>query len=252
MQKVPGRFDQGLAQGMSELLDGCQVLMAHGLYLRRLECKQLASRGWVLAYCPLSQLQFGFLSPLPTWLEAQGEWALGTDCVASNDALDVQRELPLVGGAAALSTSFSSERVTHLMGVGSADEVERNRKRSLRGFDTSAPESLLRAAWGGTLAPLEGGRPCGILPGALANLLVLDPNHPTLFPGEDLPRALAYGSTALAISWTVLAGKRIGQKDGLQRAILDSPEYRDALSEARKRRDELFARARIAPARSTS
>src|SRR5690606_32206526 len=103
------RFRRGMAREMSECLEGCRVLFAHGLHLSDADCLALADIGWVLAYCPFSQLQFGFLGPFTSWHRAGGAWVLGTDCVACNDALDVQRELPLLGGEAALLAGFSKD-----------------------------------------------------------------------------------------------------------------------------------------------
>lgn len=245
MSAAENRFVGGIAREIANTLEDCPVLMAHGLYLRRIECQELASLDWVLAYCPFSQLQFGFLSPLSAWLDAGGAFAIGTDCVASNDALDVQRELGVIGGDAALHASFSSERRTYLMGVDEFASVESKRKRQLGGVDTTTPSALLSAALGQSLGRLVPGRTSGMKPGAVANFLILDPDHPTLFPGEDLARTMAYGSTTGAISWMVAAGKRIGRDGGLVRAVLDSDEYRASLIEARRRRVELFERARI-------
>ena len=97
MEAGDSRFRRGMAIELSHLLAECRVLFAHGLHLSDADCALLAERGWVMAYCPFSQLQFGFLGPLASWRRAGGAWVLGTDCVASNDALDVQRELALLG-----------------------------------------------------------------------------------------------------------------------------------------------------------
>lgn len=247
------RFRHGMAREMSERLEGCRVLVAHGLHLSHADCSLLASSGWVLAYCPFSQLQFGFLGPLASWQEAGGAWAIGTDCVASNDALDVQRELPLIGGYAALQTSFSAERASLLMqsSLAASSQAEAARKKYLQAHELAEPEVLLRGACG---VPLHSwaGFGTGLRRGSLANFLVLDPNHPTLFPGDDLLRTMAYGSTAQAIRWCAIGGKIRGMRDGLLRDVLACAEYREALSEVRRRRDELFERAKIPRAPSIS
>jgi cytosine/adenosine deaminase-related metal-dependent hydrolase len=234
-----------------EALGEATVLMAHGLYLTDKDCARLASAGWVLAYCPLSQLQFGFLSPLSPWLEAGGRWAIGTDCVASNDALDLQRELPLVGGNAALRASVSNERRQYAASGGgqAALDLEERRRQLLAESSIAKPEILLRAAWGADLCSLRA-VPFGLAKGALANFLVLDPDHPSLFPGDDLARVLAYGATSSAIDWMVVGGQRMGHEgQGLKHAILDSDAFRQTITEARRRREELFERAKIGQAR---
>jgi cytosine/adenosine deaminase-related metal-dependent hydrolase len=197
-------------------------------------------------------MQFGFLSPFGPWLDAGGRWALGTDCVASNDALDVQRELTLVAGQASLEASFSKERERFVHSGGEAEAVESVRKNLLANKSIGGAGALLRGAWGLDLGPLEGGRVRGLVEGALANFLVLAPSHPALFPGDDLARSLAYGSTSGAIEWAVVAGKRRGERSGLQAEVLGSAEYKETLSEAGRRRGELFERAKMTGAPPTS
>ncbi len=227
-------------------LDGCSVLIAHGLHLGREAIQRCVSRDWVLAYCPLSQLQFGFLGPAACWLELGGRLALGTDCVASNDALDVQRELPVLAGDAALRASFSPQR-SQLLSLGRAEDslnVERARKEQLSRLDTSDPDLLLRAADGRPFASL------GTWPvaapfevGSLANILVLDSEHPSLFAAQDLKRALAYGSTQGAIKWGVVGGRIVGRKRGWRNEWIDTDDYREVRKEALRRRVELLERA---------
>lgn len=237
---------------LSATFSGCPVLMAHGLYLTDAECSELARAGWVLAYCPYSQLQFGILSPFASWLGASGRFVVGTDCVASNDALDPQRELPLVAGEAALGASFSRPRRAHRAGDGLAlVQQEQARRDALERITVADPHRLLQAAYGWGLDDRTGCKP-GIQVDGWANLLVLDARHPTLFPGDDLVRTLAYGSTHGAIKWCVVAGQVRGHRHGLTAEILESDVYRETLSEARARRDELFERARNLAAPSSS
>jgi 5-methylthioadenosine/S-adenosylhomocysteine deaminase len=237
------RFESGLSEVVTERLRGANVLLAHGLYLTDAEVHELAALGSVLAYCPYSQLQFGFLGPLSAWLRAGGRFTVGTDCVASNDALDVQRELALVGGEPALRASFCAEREAFAASGKSelVSEVERRRIALTESHDIGAPERLLDALFGFHLETLTG-IPSGISAGAFAHLLVLDPNHPALYPGDDLARTLAYGSTSGAISFSVMAGSLRGASDGLARTLLDTDLYRDTLTEARRRRAELLSR----------
>lgn len=248
-----GEGREGIANLLISTFSQVPLLVAHGLHFSAEECAKLAQHEAVLAYCPYSQLQFGVLSPFSSWLEGGGKWVLGTDCVASNDALDVQRELALVGGNAALRASFSSER-ERLVAGGGADasaEVEAVRKSLLEAPGCADPHCLLEAAWGLPLSGWSAGsRALGV--GSLANFLVLDEHHPALFPGDDMLRTLAYGSTAGAIKWSCTGGRLCGLKDGLARELLNSAEYRDGLDECVRRRDELFARAKMSPVRSSS
>ena len=238
-----GRFPGGLSEVVLGRLGGAKVVVAHGLYLDDTEVGKLASAGCVLAYCPYSQLQFGFLSPLAAWLRAGGGWSLGTDCVASNDALDVQRELALVGGEASLFASFSEERqgFASFGSLKAARATEARRITLLGQTDIAEPDRLLDGLFGWYLEALTG-IPSGIKEGGWAHLLVLDPDHPALYPGDDLARTVAYGSTSGAINFSIMAGKVRGREAGLRRELLGCELYRETLSEARRRRRELFLR----------
>lgn len=251
MQRSYGSVDHGFAT-VADALGDSRVMIAHGLHLSRARIVDLAKRGWLLAYCPYSQLQFGVLGPLDAWSAAGGVVALGTDCVASNDALDVQRELPLVAGNAALATSFGPERRA-LLDSGqllSAERLETARKDAVQSASLIEPNVLLKLGDGRAFDawsyPLRARGACSPLRvGAVANFLILDEHHPALFPGENLARTLCYGSTAGAIQWGVVAGRPVGKQEGWQRAWLSNAKYVDMVSEARQRKTELFARARL-------
>ena len=251
LERCQGSVDRGLSTIVDALGDH-RVMIAHGLHLSKSRITDLVGRGWLLAYCPYSQLQFGVLGPLDAWSAAGGTIALGTDCVASNDALDVQRELPLVAGHAALAASFGPERRAQLESghLASAKQLEAARKRAVQGACLIEPDALLKLgdgrafdAWG---HKPHGGSACSPLRvGAVANFLVMDEHHPALFPGENLARVLGYGSTAGAIKWGVVAGRPVGRQEGWQRAWLANAKYVDIVAEARRRKVELFARARL-------
>lgn len=243
-RQAAARYPSGIGRGLLEALVDTEVLLAHGLFLSEAECRALAGASFTLAYCPLSQIQFGFLGPLDVWRSRGGRWAVGTDCVASNDALDVQRELPWAGGEAALGTSFSCERTRLLSGESSAAACLEAKRVERSGAIAIEPAELLAAAYGMGL-PARGHGPAPLSVGSSANFLVLDPNHPALYPDEGLARTLAYGSTHGAIRWMCVRGKTIGMRDGLSRELLSSDSYQECLTEAQRRRDELFERARM-------
>ena len=251
--KTLARSDAGVGAAVvriSEELAECPVLMAHGLHLAEQEIEHLVSGDWTLAYCPYSQLQFGVFSPVSSWARAGGRIVLGTDCVASNDALDLQRELPLLAGEASLVSSFSEERAAVLSGgdLKASEALERRRRLELGYAQFIEADRLMSAGDGRAFctarskcAAFSSCIPLSV--GAVANFLILDEHHPTLFPDDDLRRQLAYGSTRGSIKWGVVAGRRVGQNEGWERAWLDTPEYRDALAEARRRKFDLCHRA---------
>lgn len=234
------------ASGVStvlERLDGAPLVVAHALFASRADVAALCKRGATLAFCPLSQAQFGFVGPIEDWLEAGGGFALGTDSVASNDTLDVQRELALTANLAGFVAAHGAERQRFFEAGddASARALEARRQHLVSASRLLEPSSVLLAAWG---AHLPGG-PRGIQPGAPANLLVLDPEHPALFPAEDLPRLLVHAAVAPAIHQLLVHGQALGEPGNFSRSLLGKDEYKSALGEALARREELYARAGI-------
>ncbi|HSC89414.1 MAG TPA: amidohydrolase family protein [Polyangiaceae bacterium] len=241
--EMPGATADVVAR-LLEHARGRSLLVAHGLFLSAADIARLVDASAVLAFCPLSQLQFGFLGPLGGWVAAGGGWGLGTDTVASNDALSVQRELPLVAGWGSLEASFSPERA-RLARSGSAEDVralEATRVSSV-GQGTLATERLLEGAFGYHLPRHAQLGPRGLVVGAAANFQVLEPEAPELFPGDDVPRSLAHGETSGAIHALVVRGRELGTAGDFRRSLLGSVEYRDARAEAERRRSLLWARA---------
>lgn len=237
-------FGSSGAKELLDTLEGISTLMAHGLYLSERDCELLAQVGWVLAYCPFSQLQFGHLSPLDSWLRSGGSWVLGTDCVASNDALDPQRELPFVAGDPVLQLNGTAQHDQFLREgtFAAACVLDEARRQSLAKARIKSSKDLLAGGWGRALASWTEEAAGAIEVGSVASFLVLSSKHPSLFGATDLCRCLAFGSTSGAIDWMVVRGRRLGEEGGLRANILDSDEYGAALEEARRRRQELFVR----------
>ena len=79
-----------------------------------------------------------------------------------------------------------------------------------------------------------------IAAGARANMIVVDPRHPALWPGTDALRALAYGNVSAALEATIV--------NGVWRSIdeLRASERMEAhLDEANVRLDAWLKRAGI-------
>lgn len=236
--------DGRVSERVRALLRGNRVLLAHGLFLSREEIASLVSDEWVLAFCPLSQIQFGFLGPLLAWGEAGGQVVVGTDCVASNDALSVQRELPWLAAQSSLAVSFGAARGALLQQAGRAAvrAIEEERSRTIQSLWIEG-DSLLQVGLGAGLWPSPT-RPRGrIQVGTLANFQVLDVDAPEFFPGGDWSRRLAYGETSGAIHALVVAGQLKGEPGNFRASLLESAHYREVRQEAERRLGELFERA---------
>jgi 5-methylthioadenosine/S-adenosylhomocysteine deaminase len=231
------------------VLTGAPSLLAvHAIFVTDDDLRRLDPRRHTLGYCPLSQQQFCFPAHVPSWLQAGVPFAIGTDTTVSNDAANVQRELVAVAGIRAFAPSSGPAYATFRAagGVEPARAVDAVRVEALRRLGPlSDPAAMLSHVWSvpGAMHPKFR---AGVLePGALANLLLLDPDHPTLWPANDPLRALAYADAAPAIAGLMLCGKWRGVPGSFRESILDE-SYRDAVAEARARRDDLLARVSLA------
>ena len=83
-----------------------------------------------------------------------------------------------------------------------------------------------------------------IEPGALANLLVWDIDHPSFWPASTdrgILQALAMGDTIGAIDTMIVRGAVIGKVGDFARSVQHSSAYQEARLEATERSDRLFA-----------
>ena len=177
------------------LLDRCGVLgpktlAAHGVYLSEEDIALFAERGVSVVTNPVSNLKLGNgVAPVPALLKAGVNVALGTDGAASNNALNLFRELSFV-------------TLLH---------------KGLTGDTTAVPasEALKMATVNGAKAlGLEG---CGeIKAGAKADLTVLDIDKPWLRPGIDLRSSLVYCARGDEVTDVMCDGRFLLRKGELQ------------------------------------
>lgn len=208
-------------------------LWVHGLYVSQEEMGHLASASSTLGVCPSSQKQFGFVANMPAYQTAGVPMAMGTDCAASSDGMNVQRELG--EWTTQVTSGIWNETRGVLNGATSTSVNELNAARGQRWDSMSTyadPQTILQSVWGvpGGMHPRFR---CGVIePGALAHLTVWDLSHPNMWPGTDPIRALAYNNPAPAIWNMMVAGKWRGSSGDYHRSIVNSDEYRTACQEA--------------------
>ena len=169
-----------------DYLDACGVLgprtvLAHGVYASKSEVLLVAKRGASIAHCPVSNLKLasGGAAPVPEYIQAGANLALGTDGAASNNNLDL----------------FESMKV---------GAIEQKNSR----FDASvvkADDYLHMASEGGAKAlGLKMGR---IAAGFAADLILLDARSPNLIPFSDNAGWLVYAAGPQNVTDVMVNGK---------------------------------------------
>ncbi len=213
------------------------LLAVHAIFVSSRDLQRLDPRRHTLGYCPLSQLQFCFPAHVPSWQAAGVPWIVGTDCAMSNDAMNVQRELVHVAGIRGFGPS-SGQAFADFRRAPSVDAARRVDAERIAALDAlgvlAEPATMLASVWS-TPGRMHPAFTAGVIaPGAEADLIVLDPKHPSLWPGTDLLRALAYCDTSGALHGLMVGGQwRIGL--GQMETWLQRDEHREATAEAEAR-----------------
>jgi 5-methylthioadenosine/S-adenosylhomocysteine deaminase len=211
---------------------------AHAIFTSQTDLNLLAEAGHHLVWCPYSALVFGYPAPVAAWQASGLPWVVATDCASNNDTMNVQQELRFIAAqrTVAATSSTAAERVLSDGGT-EASQAAWDHRRALyaRHEALAAPDAMLSRVWQipGAMHPaFVAGR---IAEGALANLLVIDLEHPALWPAVEPLRALCMADAAPAIWAMYSAGRRIGTPGDFHRSIVRSAAYLEALDEARVR-----------------
>lgn len=132
--------------------------LVHGTHLTETELAQVAERQAVIGLCPTTEADLGDgIFPLAAYSALGGRYGIGSD---SNMATDAAGELRLLE---------HGQRLAHLRRVAAASV----------GVPHCGPALWSSALLGGAKAA---GRPVGrVAPGFRADLVVLDPEHPSLY-----------------------------------------------------------------------
>lgn len=206
-------------------------VFAHAIFVTRQELALLGESQTLVA-CPSAQLLFGLPARFDVWTEEGVRWTLATDASASNDSVNLLKELRFAAGWRAAGASWSTVYEDFLDGKSSAAAVWEHRQAQAKPV---AVDGLLARVWSmaGSLHPQF--RAGVIEEGALANLLVWDTDHPGLWPADNPLHALVYGDSAGAIHAMAVGGETVGVVGDFARSLTQSEEYRDAQEEARAR-----------------
>lgn len=136
--------------------------LVHCTHMTPEETRQLAASGAVAGLCPTTEGNLGDgIFPLPDYLQAGGRFGIGTDSNIATSPVEELRWLEYVQRLVARARNLTEKKI---------------------GAATGA--SLYRRALAGGAQAL--GRPIGALkPGARADIVVLDPEHPALLGRQD-------------------------------------------------------------------
>lgn len=245
VQRVYGCSAYELLERLGVFETAAGMLLVHGIYLSDGDLSRLARKRARLVYCPFSQMIFQNPAQVMAWERAGVKWAVATDCVASNDSMNVQKELRYVAGLPNQAVTYSGEAERFLRegGIEAARAVHAARKaRQEEARAWAEPEFLwdkVTTAADGVHPGLRVGR---LAPGYLANIAVWDTDHPAFWPDFRVLRGLTMGDTGGALWNLMVSGRWIGAGGDFRNSILESAEFRTALGEARERLQALLKR----------
>ena len=222
-----------------------RALLVHGLYVGDDELHDLS--GVTLGYCPAAQAQFDFPAPVQQWLAGGAALALGTDAGSCNDTMDIAAELRslAIGGGFAITDAPARRAFSASPTPQTLAALVSHRKAAQRQRLSST--EVLSTVWS-TPGQLHPRLPVGaIAAGHRANLLVLDLDHPSLWPGRNPLRALVYGTCTGAIHGLMVSGRWIGTRGDFAGSLLRSEAWQEGIAEATARLDALLARTGLTP-----
>jgi cytosine/adenosine deaminase-related metal-dependent hydrolase len=164
-------------------MTGPDVCLAHCIHLSEEEVGLLAATGTHLLHCPSSNMKLGSgVARIPELLQARVRVSLGADGAPCNNRLDMFTEMRLAALLQAQRAgpgALSAEEVLHMATVAGAEAV---------GL----------------------GATCGSLaPGKVADLVVVDPDHPGVAPQEDPVVAMVFSVGRDAVSSVWIAGEKV-------------------------------------------
>ena len=223
--------------------------LVHMIYVSQKDLSYCKNDSVRLIACPHSQMIFHFPAAYMDWWRMDLNWAVGTDCAASNDSLRVQAEMRTLATWPMTSLGLSSEFSEFRR---SATPVQAQGMSALRHTLQSEctlslnQQNLLNVLFLGT-ARRKAIHPKvnGLAPGSLANLVVWNWEDPVFWPGHAPLHSLIFSDVQPAMKGIMTLGKWRGTVGDLRRSVLNSNEYKSARREATDRLNTLLNRAGI-------
>ena len=158
-----------------------QTLFAHCVWIEPSDIELFKEKGASVAHCPASNLKLGSgVCDTYALLQSGINVAIGTDSAASNNSLDMLREMYL---AAILPKGINNKA------------------------DIITPKQILKMATrNGALA--QGREDCGLVKeGFKADVIVLDLNKPNMYPDFDVINNIVYSANSSDVLMTMVDGE---------------------------------------------
>ncbi|MEM7415724.1 MAG: formimidoylglutamate deiminase [Gemmatimonadota bacterium] len=196
LREVEGCLAWSGARPVEWLLDHAPVdehwSLVHATHVTTAEVAAIASSGACVALCPMTEANLGDgVFPLEELLAARGRYAVGTDSHVSRSPAAELRML-----------EYGQRLVSHARNVAPGPH------------DRSTGRALLEAAWAGGAAA-TGRRVGRLAPGYRADVVLLDPDHPSLVgrSEDDVLDSWVFGTDESPVrdvfvggTWVVEAG----------------------------------------------
>ncbi len=164
------------------------TILAHSFYATDRDLAIMAESSCITAHCPKTYLRFGDSHNfVPRGLEAGIQLGLGTDGPASNSTMDIAE----------------AARLAALMGKAASGNAQAARVQEILPMMFAGGEIFGR------------GDARKIVPGANADLVLLDLDSPDMFPGTNLFADLLYGLNGRHVHTVIVDGKVLVQNGKL-------------------------------------
>ena len=214
------------------------MLLVHVMYAGVDDLGRLDPSRHALGYCPYSQHVFGFEARADRWQQAGFRVVAGTDASASNDSMNVQKELRALGAAGTKPVPYSSayEAFWAAGDRATAEAVAAERDREMiKVNEIIVADRVLDAVWSAPGGLHPGFTAGAIAPGAVAHLAAWRLHHPAFWPRRNPLCDLAFGDTSGALDGLWVNGNPIGRLGAFGSSIIDSDAFRAAEREADER-----------------
>lgn len=160
--------------------EAVSTILAHAFYASDSDFKIMAESSCITAHCPKTYLRFGDSHDfLPRALSSGAGVALGTDGPASNSTMNIAE----------------AARLAALMGKSASGNAETARLSEVLPMMFAGGKALGLPNYG------------AVVPGAPADLVLLDLNTPEMFPGTNLFADILYGLDGRNIHSVMVAGR---------------------------------------------